>query len=114
MILRLATYSSRANHNDRALRICRKTESRSTNMNGGLVNCSLTMGTSGTFDSICGEQDRGGLYALANEWSGFATGGVFKVEKEIGSDTKDGAWRDAGTSRFVFEHDTRDVDRVWV
>lgn len=106
-----ATYSSRADHNDRALRIGRKAESGSPDMNGSLVDQPLKMGTSGTFDSICGEQDRGGLGALAKKRCLFVVGGVFKVEKEIGTNTKDGAWWDAGTSRFVFEHDTRDVDR---
>lgn len=109
-----ATYSSRPDHNNRALRIGRKAESGSTDMNGSLVDRSLTMGTPRTFDSICGEQDRGGLDALANKRCLFIVGGVFKVEKEIGTDTKDGALWDTGTSRFVFEHDTRDVDRAWV
>jgi len=71
------------------------------------------MGTSGTLDSIRRE-NHGRFRAFTNEWSCFAIGGVFKVEKEIGADTEYGALGDAGTGRFVLEHDTRDVNRVWV
>jgi len=69
------------------------------------------MGTSGTFDSKRWEQ---GFDSFADERSRLAIGGVFEIEKEIGADTKYGALRDAGTGRFVLEHDTRNVDRVRV
>ena len=83
-------------------------------MDGSLVGRSLIMGTSGSFDSICGEQDRRGLYTLTNERSCFAIGSVLEIEKEIGTNTKDGALGNAGASRFVFKDDTSNVDGIRV
>jgi hypothetical protein len=106
------TYSSRANHDNGTLRISRKAESGSTDMNGSFVYGPFTMSTSGTFDSIRRKQDRIRTGTLTNERGSLAIGSVFEVKKEIGANTIDRTRWNWRTSGFIFEHNACDVNRV--
>jgi hypothetical protein len=105
------TYGPRANHDDGTLRISRKAESGSTDMNGSFVDGTFTMSTSGTFDSIRRKQGRI-RRAFADERGGLAIGGIFDVKEEIGANAIDRTRWNSGTSGFIFEHNTCDVNRV--
>jgi hypothetical protein len=106
------TYGPRANHDNGTLRISRKAESGSTDMNGSFVDDPFTMSTSGTFDSIRRKPVRIRASAFANERGGLAVAGIFEVKKEIGANTMHGTRWNSRTSGFVFEHNTCDVNRV--
>jgi hypothetical protein len=109
MVYNPMTYGPRANHDNGTLRISRKAESGSTDMNGSFVDGPFTMSTSGTFDSI---RRKIRTSPFANERGCLAVGGMFEVKKEIGTNTIDRTRWNSRTSGFIFEHNTCDVNRV--
>jgi hypothetical protein len=108
---RQAAYGARANHDDWTLGVSRKVESGSTDMDGCFIDRVFMISTSGTLDSIGREY---GLCTSADKCRSLTIGGIFEVEKEIGTNAKNSARWYPRACRLIFEHDTGDMDWVGV
>lgn len=116
----MATHSSRANHDDRALRVCREAERGPADMDGRFDDSALSVGTAGSVDGVDGAPVgrnkcwfRLGL--VADQRHDLASRSILEVKQEVGTDTVHPARLETpGLLGLVLEHDGGDVNGIGV
>ena len=106
------TYSTRTDHDNRALGVSRQAESGSPNMDRRLVDGVVLIGSAGTRDFI-----QRGERSVGTEYNGHSllVGCVSEIEQKVGTETITPFLRRVfGGVRLVLQNDTGDVDGIGV